>query len=98
MHLGLVFTDFCWFCIVFSEVFGCFKLVLLYVWGHTEANEDLRNAVHTVCRWPQRFEWMDRSRISGMDRFEESTHADGAGFGFGSGSGFVQAGSIRLGS
>ena len=47
--------------------------------------------------WPQRFEWMDRSRISGMDRFEESTHADGAGFGFGSGSGFVQAGSIRLG-
>ena len=27
-------------------------------------------------------EWTYRSRISGMDRFEESTHADGAGFWF----------------
>ena len=48
--------------------------------------------------WTQRFERIDRARISSMDWFEESAHANGTGFlvmvlvlv-------FVQAGSIRLG-
>ena len=28
----------------FRSVFSCFELVLVYVWGHTEANEGLGNA------------------------------------------------------
>ena len=58
-----------------EEAVSCLTLVLFHVWGHTEANEGLGNGFQTVCRWPQRFEWMDRSRISGMDRFDSSAHA-----------------------
>ena len=73
-------------------------MVLFYVWGHTAANGSIKVREMSFNHWTQRFERIDRARISGMDWFEESAHANGTGFlvmvlvlv-------FVQAGSIRLG-
>ena len=81
----------------FRSVFSCFELVLVYVWGHTEANEGLGNAFRPCFAGLSGLNEWTVPEFPVWTGLKKAPMQMGLVFGFGSGSGFVQAGFIRLG-